>query len=354
MPASRSPCLYLTIVARVLVKLLDEENTFAILASAGLVIEFGLQALINMAVNVQIAPSKGMTLPFISYGGSSMLALSIGMGLLLAFTRRNPYLTRSPYVVKWSGEQPPMNFVLAAGGTGGHMVPAHALAAELKKRGHGVLLITDDRGARFPGLFEGVPVHILPAGRLGGGADRAGPRRAARCSPGRREAKNLYQGASPRRGRSASAAIRPCLRCSRRRRCKGIPTVLHEQNAVLGRANRFLAGDAAAIATAYSRGRAGEAQQSQRRSCSSAIRSGRRSPGSAKTRFPPFDEYAPFKILVTGGSQGATVLSKVVPEGLGTALALASAAAAGHAAVPAGRHRRRSARAMPNSAFRRS
>ena len=97
--------LYLTIVARVLVKLLDEDQPFAILAGSGLVIMFGLQALINMAVNVQIAPSKGMTLPFISYGGSSMLALSIGMGLLLAFTRRNPYLTRSPYVVKWSGEQ---------------------------------------------------------------------------------------------------------------------------------------------------------------------------------------------------------------------------------------------------------
>ncbi|NUQ16878.1 MAG: cell division protein FtsW [Sphingomonas sp.] len=96
--------LYLGIVARVLIKLLDEEQPFAILAAAGLVIEFGLQALINMMVNVQLAPSKGMTLPFISYGGSSMLALSIGMGLLLAFTRRNPYLTRSPYVVKWSGE----------------------------------------------------------------------------------------------------------------------------------------------------------------------------------------------------------------------------------------------------------
>ncbi len=98
--------LYLAIVARVLVKLLDEENSFALLAAAGLVIQFGLQALINMAVNVQIAPAKGMTLPFISYGGSSMLALSIGMGLLLAFTRRNPYLTRSPYVVKWSGDCP--------------------------------------------------------------------------------------------------------------------------------------------------------------------------------------------------------------------------------------------------------
>lgn len=96
--------LYLAIVARVLIKLLDEENSFAVLAGAGLVIEFGLQALINMMVNVQLAPSKGMTLPFISYGGSSMLALSIGMGLLLAFTRRNPYLNRSPYVVKWGGE----------------------------------------------------------------------------------------------------------------------------------------------------------------------------------------------------------------------------------------------------------
>ena len=62
-----------------------------------------------------------------------------------------------------------MNFVLAAGGTGGHMIPAHALAAELQGRGHGVLLITDERGARFPGLFQDVPVHILPAGRLGGG-----------------------------------------------------------------------------------------------------------------------------------------------------------------------------------------
>ena len=96
--------LYLGIVARVFIKLLDEDNGFAILAAGGLAVQFGLQALINMMVNVQLAPSKGMTLPFISYGGSSMLALSIGMGLLLAFTRRNPYLTRSPYVVKWSGE----------------------------------------------------------------------------------------------------------------------------------------------------------------------------------------------------------------------------------------------------------
>jgi len=95
--------IYLAIVVRVFMKLLHEENIFLMLASAGLVTQFGLQALINMLVNVHLAPSKGMTLPFISYGGSSMIALSIGFGLLLAFTRKNPYLTRSPYVVTWSG-----------------------------------------------------------------------------------------------------------------------------------------------------------------------------------------------------------------------------------------------------------
>jgi cell division protein FtsW len=95
--------LYMTIVVRVLVRLLNEEDKFLVLATAGLVTQFGLQALINMAVNVHIAPSKGMTLPFISYGGSSMIALALGFGLLLAFSRRNPHLHGSPYVVRWRG-----------------------------------------------------------------------------------------------------------------------------------------------------------------------------------------------------------------------------------------------------------
>jgi cell division protein FtsW len=93
--------IFLAIVVRVFMKLLHEQDRFVMLASAGLATQFGLQALINMMVNVHLAPSKGMTLPFISYGGSSMIALSIGFGLLLAFTRSNPFLTRSPYVVTW-------------------------------------------------------------------------------------------------------------------------------------------------------------------------------------------------------------------------------------------------------------
>ncbi len=96
--------VFLAIIVRVFVKLLDEQDEFKLLAASGLAVQFGAQALVSMAVNTGLAPSKGMTLPFVSYGGSSMIALSIGMGLLLAFTRRNPFLTRSPYVVRWSGE----------------------------------------------------------------------------------------------------------------------------------------------------------------------------------------------------------------------------------------------------------
>jgi len=94
--------LYLAIVARVCLRLLREEDDFLLLAGAGLVSQFGLQALINMMVNVGLAPSKGMTLPFISYGGSSMIALSLGFGLLLAFTRENPHLKEASYTVRWN------------------------------------------------------------------------------------------------------------------------------------------------------------------------------------------------------------------------------------------------------------
>ena len=76
------------IVLRVLRRAIDEQDLFVQFASCGLVALFGLQALINMAVNVNLLPAKGMTLPFISYGGSSMVALALTMGMLLALTRR--------------------------------------------------------------------------------------------------------------------------------------------------------------------------------------------------------------------------------------------------------------------------
>jgi cell division protein FtsW len=93
--------LYIFIVARVFLAMLDEEDPFVLLAASGLATQFGLQASINMAVNLKLLPSKGMTLPFISHGGSSFLALCLGMGLLLALTRRNPFRNASPYAERW-------------------------------------------------------------------------------------------------------------------------------------------------------------------------------------------------------------------------------------------------------------
>jgi len=206
-----------------------------------------------------------------------------------------------------------MNFVLAAGGTGGHMVPAHALAAELKSRGHGVLLITDERGARFPGLFEGVPVHILPAGRLGGGPI-AWLKALNSVVKGRAEAKRLYREHRPDAvvGFGGYPAFPSLLAASAMR----IPTVLHEQNAVLGRVNRLLVGEAAAIGTAYDTvERLKPRYKDKTVIVGNPVREAVARLGELP--FPAFDEFAPLKILVTGGSQGATILGQVVPEGLG-------------------------------------
>jgi cell division protein FtsW len=82
--------LFALIVLRGLFLAQRNEDTFCRLASTGLVMMFGLQAAINMAVNVQLVPAKGMTLPFISYGGSSLISLALGMGFLMALTRRRP------------------------------------------------------------------------------------------------------------------------------------------------------------------------------------------------------------------------------------------------------------------------
>lgn len=92
--------LYFAILIRIIIRLLDEKDQFVVLAVTGLAAQFCGQAMINMAVNLGVFPSKGMTLPFISYGGSSILALSITCGLILALTKRNPYLDRSAYMVK--------------------------------------------------------------------------------------------------------------------------------------------------------------------------------------------------------------------------------------------------------------
>ena len=91
--------LYALIVLRGMGQLLRSKDLFVLLAAGGLLTQFGLQALINMAVNLHLLPTKGMTLPFISYGGSSLLALALGMGMALALLRA----ARDPEVANWTG-----------------------------------------------------------------------------------------------------------------------------------------------------------------------------------------------------------------------------------------------------------
>jgi UDP-N-acetylglucosamine--N-acetylmuramyl-(pentapeptide) pyrophosphoryl-undecaprenol N-acetylglucosamine transferase len=204
------------------------------------------------------------------------------------------------------------HYVLAAGGTGGHMVPAHALAEELITRGHHVALITDDRGARIPGLFENVPVHILPAGRLSGGPIGWG-KAVKNIFTGRAMASRMYETFRPSAviGFGGYPAL-PALLAAQR---NNIPTLVHEQNAVLGRVNRLMAGKVSAIATAYpSVDRLSPKHNEKVHLVGNPVRDEvlelRDQP------YPPLLEDGIFRVLVIGGSQGATVLSQVVPDGL--------------------------------------
>ncbi|HEY0044501.1 MAG TPA: undecaprenyldiphospho-muramoylpentapeptide beta-N-acetylglucosaminyltransferase [Allosphingosinicella sp.] len=205
------------------------------------------------------------------------------------------------------------HYVLAAGGTGGHMIPAHALAEELMRRGHRVALVTDDRGARIPGLFDGVQVHILPAGRLSGGP--VGWLRALRkIFLGRTMALRLYETFRPSAviGFGGYPAL-PALMAAQRDK---IPILVHEQNAVLGRVNRLMAGKVDAIATAYEQvDRLPASQAGKVDLVGNPVRD--EVLALRDQPYPELGEDGIFRILVTGGSQGATVLSRIVPEGLG-------------------------------------
>lgn len=92
--------VYLALIVRVLLRLVEEDDLFTVLAASGLIAQLGGQAFINILVNLQLFPSKGMTLPLISYGGSSTIALCLGVGFLLAITRRNPFLRRDPFTLR--------------------------------------------------------------------------------------------------------------------------------------------------------------------------------------------------------------------------------------------------------------
>ncbi|MAX00579.1 MAG: undecaprenyldiphospho-muramoylpentapeptide beta-N-acetylglucosaminyltransferase [Sphingomonas sp.] len=204
-------------------------------------------------------------------------------------------------------------YVLAAGGTGGHMVPAAALGAELKRRGAEVALVSDARGVRFPGLFDDIDTHVLPAGRFGGKNPLGWAKAGAQMWRGRAMAIRLFREMRPDAviGFGGYPAMTALLAAFSRK----VPTVIHEQNAVLGRVNRLAAGKVDGIATAYPdvarldakyRGKTHLVGNPVRE----AVLALRNQP------FPVPEDGEPYHVLVTGGSQGASILSQVVPDGL--------------------------------------
>ncbi len=204
------------------------------------------------------------------------------------------------------------HFVLAAGGTGGHLIPAFALAAELMARGHHVALITDERGAEIPGKPEALTAHVLPAGRITK-SPLTWVQGTRAIMEGRSMALRLFESFEP------SAVVGfggyPALPALLAATSAKIPSVIHEQNAVLGRVNRLLAGRVNAVATAYPEvERLANKYHDKVHLVGNPVRS---EVLTLRNRpFPPFTEDGLFRILVTGGSQGARVLSEVVPDGL--------------------------------------
>ncbi|MEQ1541964.1 MAG: undecaprenyldiphospho-muramoylpentapeptide beta-N-acetylglucosaminyltransferase [Novosphingobium sp.] len=204
------------------------------------------------------------------------------------------------------------HYLLAAGGTGGHLIPAFALAVELEARGHHVALITDARGAKLPGKPDSLVTHVLPAGRIGKNPLHW-PKGIEAILEGKRMALRLFESFQPSAviGFGGYPAF-PALWAATSAR---IPSVIHEQNAVLGRVNRFFAGRVNAIATSYREVHRLAAKHAGKvhlvgnpvRAEVLALR---------ERPFPAFAEDGLLRVLVTGGSQGAGILSEVVPDGL--------------------------------------
>ena len=207
---------------------------------------------------------------------------------------------------------PSRHYVLAAGGTGGHLIPAFALAVELERRGHHVALITDERGARLPGKPSFLVSHVLPAGRLGKNPLHW-PKGIGAILEGKRMALRLFESFQP------SAVIGfggyPAFPALWAATSAKIPSVIHEQNAVLGRVNRFLAGRVDAIATSYREvDRLAGKYLHKTHLVGNPVRA--EVLALREQPFPALTEDGLLRVLVTGGSQGAGVLSQVVPDGL--------------------------------------
>lgn len=203
--------------------------------------------------------------------------------------------------------------VLAAGGTGGHVFPAEALASELLARNYRLALVTDRRGQAYGGTLGALETHRISAGGIAGRGIGGRVRGLAELALGSVQAYSLLGRLKPDAviGFGGYASVPTVAAAS----FAGIPTAIHEQNAVLGRANRLLAPRVSRVATSYA-----AVSHMDEDAAAKVVHTGMPiRPAVAALRgrdYPTLDSDGPIRLLVLGGSQGARVLSEVVPDAL--------------------------------------
>ncbi|MBL8587540.1 MAG: undecaprenyldiphospho-muramoylpentapeptide beta-N-acetylglucosaminyltransferase [Methylobacteriaceae bacterium] len=205
--------------------------------------------------------------------------------------------------------------LLAAGGTGGHLFPAQALAVALAARGVPVELVTDERALKYGGEFPARAFHTIAAATPTGGSLISKALAVLKLMRGTIAARRLVARVRPRAvvGFGGYPTVPPMLAA---RQLK-IPSILHEQNAVMGRANRFLSGAVDAIATGFpTLSGVAEAARGKLRHVGNPLR-----PAVLAAAAAPYPDDSSLCVVVTGGSQGARVMSDVAPA----AIALLSA-----------------------------
>ncbi len=208
---------------------------------------------------------------------------------------------------------PPQIIALAAGGTGGHLFPAQALAEVLRSRGFDIHLITDERVRDYGKLFPASQTHIVPSASLSLSKLTAVPGNLWQLFSGIAKAKSVLRKNVPAAvvGFGGYPSLPPLWAATMLR----IPTVLHEQNAVLGRANKLLASRVNAIATSFD-----PVFKLTPAAAAKVVLTGnpvrQTALNFASARYPMLDAMSPMKLVVFGGSQGARFFSDVMPDAI--------------------------------------
>ncbi len=203
--------------------------------------------------------------------------------------------------------------LLAAGGTGGHLFPAEALGVELMRRGLRVRLATDARALRYSGLFSKDMIDVVPSETVRGRTPWSLAYTGLMLAVGTGVALNLMRRLKPAAvvGFGGYPTVPPLLAA----KLFGIPGVIHDANAVLGRANRFLSGRVSAIATSLP----GVLDRDPALASKATTVGTPMRPAilaAAAVKFVSPDPAGPFRVLVIGGSQGARVMADIVPPAI--------------------------------------